>query len=306
MENNFENVVLEYLEYIKLKDKPQSYLKIKNTFFSNIIPYFKNKEININEYLKWQKFINEKGYKYSYKKYLHYTMVAFFNYCIKFNNLNINYAKEVGNFKNDFSSEKEINIWNQKEFKRFIKKVDNIIYKNLFTFLFFTGCRLGETLALTFNDLNYNIITINKTITKENINGERKITTPKTRTSIRKIKIDFILRIKLSFLKKYYKRKYNYFDNNFYIFGGVKPLSPTTIERKKNYYCKISNVKQIRIHDFRHSHATILLSYGIPITVIAKRLGHSDIYTTLNTYSHILNKDEKKVLKKLFFQQIIY
>lgn len=54
------------------------------------------------------------------------------------------------------------------------------------------------------------------------------------------------------------------------------------------------NIRKIKIHDFRHSHATFLLSNGVPITVISKRLGHSDISMTLNVYSHFIPQDEDK------------
>lgn len=50
------------------------------------------------------------------------------------------------------------------------------------------------------------------------------------------------------------------------------------------------------MHDFRHSHATLLLSQGVPITDISQRLGHSDIAMTLNTYSHLMLKDEDKAI----------
>ncbi|MBQ9854338.1 MAG: tyrosine-type recombinase/integrase [Bacilli bacterium] len=69
--------------------------------------------------------------------------------------------------------------------------------------------------------------------------------------------------------------------------------------RKKSKYCEKANVKKIRINDFRHSHASLLLSKNVPITVISKRLGHSDIDLTLNVYSHMISKDEDKVVNIL-------
>ena len=81
----------------------------------------------------------------------------------------------------------------------------------------------------------------------------------------------------------------------------ITSIRSTIDELKKQKYLKIeiskiAKVKKIRIHDFRHSHASLLLSYGIPITVISKRLGHSDINMTLNTYSHLIPKDEDKAI----------
>lgn len=299
---NFELLCINYLDYIKLKRKPQSYRTIKSRINSYILPYFK--KYNIQDitpiiYLEWQKCIETKKFSYKYKKSLHYTMVALINFSIDFYNVpEKNIASKVGNFVNN-EIPKEIQIWNTEEYKKFINSIDELIYKNLFRFLYVSGVRLGESLALTFNDIDNDIVIINKTISKENINGVRIITTPKTKKSIRKIQIDTITKEKIFDLKKYYTENYENFNNNFYIFGGNKPLSPTTIERKKNYYCEKAGVKKIRLHDFRHSHATFLLSNGVPITEIASRLGHSDISMTLNTYSHILHKDEKRVIKLL-------
>ena len=95
------------------------------------------------------------------------------------------------------------------------------------------------------------------------------------------------------------------FNDNFYIFGGTNPLAPTTIERKKNKYCKIAGVKQIRIHDFRHSHASMLYSGNVNIKYIQERLGHADISTTLNTYVHLNKEYEKKVIRALLIQKLL-
>ena len=94
-------------------------------------------------------------------------------------------------------------------------------------------------------------------------------------------------------------QKYEGFNDDWYIFGGIKPLAPTTIGRKKDRYSALAGVKKIRIHDFRHSHAFLLLSFGVPITVISQRLGHSDINMTLNTYSHLMPRDEDKAINMI-------
>ena len=198
MENKkliLQYAIEEYLKYVYLKDKPQSYNKIKNRIELYIKPYFNLNDsvenITTNDYLMYQYKINNLDVSYKYKKTIHYTNVALLNYCIKYQGLSKNVASIVGNFKNN-EIKKEFNIWNNKEFKQFIKNIDSkdFVYEVLFKFMFYTGCRLGECLALTWNDINNNEININKTITKENINGKRNIGTPKTKSSIRKINID--------------------------------------------------------------------------------------------------------------------
>lgn len=93
---------------------------------------------------------------------------------------------------------------------------------------------------------------------------------------------------------------YTIFNDDFFLFGG----DTTTLDRKKNEYCKKANITPIRIHDFRHSHATMLYNKKIKIKTIQKRLGHADISTTLNTYVHPNDKEEKKLIKKINFTRL--
>ena len=300
----FEKAYLEYLEYAKLKQKPTSILSMNRKMKNQILPFFgkiKIKNINTKIYIKWQEEMIKKGYSYTFKKNCHYCICAIYEYLIDFHGIEKNIPKIVGNFKEIEYKENKINYWQYNEFKKFINVIENKIYNTLFYFLYFTGCRKGEALALTFNDIDFknNIISINKTISKEKINGKRIIMPPKTKKSIRKIQIDKSLNKKIKILQEYYKTKYENFNNNFYIFGGNKPISTTTLERYKNYYCDKAKVKRIRIHDFRHSHATLLYNLNVPVDVISHRLGHSNLNTTLNVYIHNIDEKEKRAVEML-------
>lgn len=222
----------------------------------------------------------------------------FLNYCMDFYELKDNVASKVGNFKNQ-DVEEIGNIWSIQEFEKFIEVIDDPVYKVLFNFMFFTGCREGEVLALTFEDIEDQKVSINKTITRFFQNGERIITKPKTKKSIRMIHIDDILANEIKKLKEYYSNTYNDFNNKFYVFGGIKSIPPTTLSRKKNYYCDIANVKRIKIHEFRHSHACLLFENNIPIDEISSRLGHSTMSMTMDVYLRFIPRNEKRVLETL-------
>lgn len=304
-ENNiisFMSLWDEYNSFIKLKLKPNSYRSVRNRIVIHILPYFKDyqdiNDIKAKDYVKWQEKIDEKNFKYTYRKSLHNAMVTLLNYGIKFYDLKENIASKVGNFKNNKSVFKNVNFWTFEEYQRFIGVVDNNLDKLLFKTLYFTGMRIGECLALTWKDLMDNYINIDKTISKEKINGERVITSPKTKSSIRKILIDDELKNNLLNYKKYCEKKIA-FDEKWFIFGDLTPLSQTTIERHKNNYCDKAEVKKIRIHDFRHSHAPLLISSGVPITVVQTRLGHSDPSITLQTYSHMFPNDDLKAVEAI-------
>lgn len=297
---NFETAYTEYLNYIEYRQKNQSKRTLKERFDKKIIPFFKNYDIyNIKEsdYLKWQNEIEIYNYSNNYKSNLHYLMTNFFDFLIKYYEVKKNIPRIVGNFKlkNEI---KQYNIYTSNEFKKFIKYVDNEIYKQFFNLMFYTGTRPGEAMALKFSDLNHSILSINKTIDEH---GKREINTPKTVTSIRDIEIDRKLNRDLLKLKRYYINKYDDKNYNYFIFGGTKPLSPTTINRYKLKACEKANLKPIKLHEFRHSHATFLVERKLMIKEVSRRLGHSNTNITLNTYTHAEKRHEKKVIKTLNF-----
>lgn len=299
-----EEACESYYRFLSQKKKPQSLRTITSRFDNYVIPFFANckvSDIDVDSYLKWQEWINQMGFSYKYKKALHYSVVAMFSYLERFYGLDNNVAKKVGDFANNEIISHKFNVWDKKEFHKFMRVVDNTEYKLLFRLLFKTGLRIGEALALTWNDVDLKNRTIQVNKTTSIIHNKRVINPPKTKKSIRIIRIDRRMSRAIDKHKKYYIKNYENFNPDLFVFGGNKPLSTTTIERKKNQWCKKANVCQIRIHDFRHSHATYLISHNVPITIVSERLGHSDISMTLNTYSHVLKRDEKRVLRTLFF-----
>ena len=315
---NFNEVYKNYLIYASKQHKKQSFDTLTYNFQYRILPFFKDyklEDITSNDIISWQSYISTFNYSNNYNTTLFYNLSSFFEYCSNFYNFDKTIISRVGNFKKKYEESKK-DFYNLKEFNLFIKNLDNNIYKQFFNLMFFTGTRPGEAMALKFSDLQDDYIFINKTISEH---GKREIGTPKTLSSVRKIKIDRVLKKDLLRLKKYYDKVYNKSNFDYFVFGGVKPLAPTTINRKKIDACKKANIRPITLHQFRHSHATLLLHNGIIINEISRRLGHSNVSTTLNVYTHTDLIQEKRVSTtlnslrfnlidtlKYNFQQIIY
>lgn len=300
----FEKAIYTYFKYVKMKNKMNSYRTIETRIYNHILPYFKDKniyEITNFDYLKWQEIIDSKNLSFIYKKDLHICFSTFLNYCKIFYGLKENVASNVGNFRNKEFENNIGEIWTLEEYKQFIEQVDDKVYKILFELIFFTGVRLGEALGLYFRDIDFekSTISIYKTATRFFKGGKRILNTPKSQKSVRTISIDNKLRDDLKYLKWYYKAKYPNFNDEFFVFGGIKCLAPTTIERRKNEYCEKAHVKQIKIHEFRHSHACLLFEYNVPIDEISYRLGHSSISMTTDIYLKYLPKKEKRVMETL-------
>lgn len=160
-----------------------------------------------------------------------------------------------------------------------------------FQVLFYCGLRNGELRGLTWNDINFRkgCLSVNKNITKTldpNTGKPYSVSSPKTMSSYRTTPIPNFL---LNYLKDLYddsSRFYN-FNDNWYVFRDIDPLPETTLRDRKTKNAFKAGVKDIRIHDFRHSCASLLIDSGANITLVAKYLGHSKIDETLNTYSHM-------------------
>ena len=86
------------------------------------------------------------------------------------------------------------------------------------------------------------------------------------------------------------------FNKNFFVNGDIPPVCSNTLTNNKNVNCKLANVKQIRLHDFRHSCASLLVNKGANVQVVAKYLGHTKVEETLKTYSHLLTSTLDEVV----------
>lgn len=294
----FEDAYNSYLQLGTKHLKKQSLETFHKNFNLHIMPYFKGYDIyslNKLDILKWKNIIIDRNFSNSFNNNLYVVFNLFLQFCCDYLDLTNNYVKELGNFKKKYE-EKKTDFYTLDEFNLFINCVSNNIYKQFFNFMFFTGVRPGEAMALRFSDLDYDHIHIRHTLTTK---GGRTLDTPKNISSNRSIIIDDDLLNELCKLKEYYIKQYNDECFDYYIFGGIKPLAPTSINRIKLKACSEANIRPITLHQFRHSHATLLLQCGISINDISKRLGHSKISTTLDIYIHNDLGQEKRILSIL-------
>lgn len=226
----------------------------------------------------WQSDILTKGFSNKYNSMLYSNFKVFIDYCVNCNYLVDNVVKLVGTFpkKIEYKEHKVYNIW---QFRWFRLHLDNFVIKQYFNFMYFYGTRPGETMALKFSDLEGFKVYIRHNIHRK---GKRELDTPKNQSSIRIVKINLLMRLRIWLLSKFY----GCMSDNYFIFGGIRPLAPTTIDRYKLKACEKAKMFVISQHEFRHSYATRMISKGIPINKVSKSMGHSRISTTLDVYTH--------------------
>lgn len=149
----------------------------------------------------------------------------------------------------------------------------------------------AELLALNVADVDFEKRTISITKSYQRMGGRDVITEPKTPKSQRVIAIPQFLVVDLQD-----------YVNSMYGVQGEDRLFPITkyyLEHEMQRGIKESGVKRIRIHDLRHSHASLLVEMGFSPLEIANRLGHEKIETTLNTYSHLYPDKREQLADRL-------
>lgn len=204
------------------------------------------------------------------------------------------------------TTKKEISYWTIQEFQQFksLFTPEEYPIQLFFTILYLTGIRLGEGLALTWADVDFQKATLRINKTAHRRNGQNVIDTPKTSSSNRIVSINRKLLEELIEWQNKQKELLSDFTKDF---NNLQIIQSQPIEIGKNTIEKVykqiikrdSSLKPIRIHDFRHSHASLLINQGEDYLIVKERLGHSSITTTIDTYSHLYPSKQKELADKL-------
>lgn len=190
----------------------------------------------------------------------------------------------------------KVKFLNQEELKKLIDQLDLCDITSWDWIIFIgikTGLRFSEIIALTPNDFDFEncLINVDKTWNYKEQNGGFQDT--KNASSIRKVQIDevFALKIKKQLLD-FGKSELIFLKNRSRIFN-------STVNDRLNSLCLRAGIPVITMHALRHTHASLLIFSGVSIATVSKRLGHSTISTTQETYLHIIKEMEMADREKI-------
>jgi integrase len=204
----------------------------------------------------------------------------------------------------------EMQTWDEEEVNQFLEGAKESPYYSLFYTALFTGMRRSEILALRWQDIDfiYSQIYVNRSLHQLK-DGSFIFTQPKSAKSSRTIALtpSTILMLREYQEKQELEREMlgtSLADGDL-VFSNVegKPLRPNTITRAWTTLAAKCGLKVIRLHDARHTHASLMLKQGIHPKVVQERLGHSSIQMTIDTYSHVAPGIQEAAAKR--FDEIL-
>ena len=296
----------EYIESKKGEVRLTSYEKIKSILNREVLPCFQNTlltKLTSSDLQQWKNNISDKELSIGTKRNIYGEFRALLNYAVKMEYIPKNPLLKINNFKDVYfeKPQDKLHYYTPEQFKKFIAiaKLDkNFCYYVFFNIAFYTGMRKGEINALKWSDINGNTIHVRRSVAQK-VKGQPIVETPpKNKTSYRDIQIPSAL-VKILKTQKKLQSKEGHFTEDFRVCGGISCISDTALSNKNIEFSKKAGLETIRIHDFRHSHASLLVNNGINIQEVARRLGHAKIEMTWNTYSHLYPKEEERALNIL-------
>lgn len=284
LDMTFSEFAKAYTRDMQPKLKHNTWLTKEHIVRSKLLPYFADKkmrDISAKDIIQWQNiqisYRDEKGKPHAptYLKTMQAELSALFNHAVRFYELKSNPVIKAGPLGKGRAE--EMLFWTKEEYLKFAEAVRNKPYSYYaFQVLYWCGLRLGEMLALTAQDIDFDNKIIKVTKSYQRLEGKDVITDPKTPKSKRNVSMpDFLCEELKNFIDGLY---------------GILPtdrifqITKSYLHHEMTRGAEAAGVKRIRIHDLRHSHVSMLIEMGFTAVAIAGRMGHESIDITLHYY----------------------
>lgn len=299
----FEDLYKEYIPFWSTQVKATT-VTTECGLYEKLIKDYGDRDLLDSKVL--QDIISTCDKKYS-KKYVEIIYTAFnrvFKWAVKKEKIKSNPMAKVYRSTRKDEKRKEMLFFEPKEFDCFLSVVEDPRDRAMFSTLYWMGIRRGEMMALQWKDIDLKnkTISISKTVVTIKRNEADPTNTPKTSNSYRTITMPQKLIDELLAYKRI-AEQFACYGPQMYVFGDDKPISAETLRRKNKQYIAEANrrgydLPEIRIHDYRHSHASYLInnmSAGFTDFDIAKRLGDT-VETLHSVYAHWFKAGDKGII----------
>ncbi len=277
----------------------------KVNFDKHTIPYIGNIEVQKLSAVEIQHMyskLEEIGLSPRSIRYVHTTLREVLQYAYKMRIISVNMADFVSAPK---QSKYKAEVYNTDEVAKLLSCAKQTDLELPLMLDLETGLRRGELLALKWSDIDWEARTLTVERNLVCINGKHQFGSPKTKSGNRKLLLSESL---IEKLRQHRVRQNEIrlqlgstYQNNDLICcrDDGSPFHTGSFSHKFANFLKKHGLKHIRLHDIRHTNATLMLENGIPAKIASERLGHSGIAITLDTYSHVSPKMQKDAVEKL-------
>ncbi|MEO1781473.1 tyrosine-type recombinase/integrase [Enterococcus diestrammenae] len=308
----FSELADEWFEQYKNTVRESTYVAQKLAYKKHIFPLFGNLKISRISIPYCQKQVNH-WYSY-YKKYSNLIGLtsSVFKYALSLRLIRSNPMDAVirPKRKKRIDEERYSAPYYEKEelleFLEIAKNYPDPIYP-IFRILAFTGLRKGELLALRWKDIDFEKSTLSVKQTLATCDKwEIKFQVPKTEKSLRTISIDSET---LQVIKRWQLKQKEYFlrmgikptkdgEQLLFVSEENKPLYLDYVNHNLKIIIKENNLKRITPHGFRHTHCSLLFESGASLKEVQVRLGHTDIKTTMDIYTHVTKRQTEETANR--------
>lgn len=306
--STFEELYERWLKLYENKVKPSTFYNTDNMMQTVILPKFGKLRLDKITVSYCQSVLNEWHENYrSFGQYkIKLNLVLDFAVSLELMDSN---PMQKTQMPRKAEKEKKDNFYTREELLDFLTltKKDIDPKKHVFFYLLaFTGMRVSEALALQWQDIDFfnKTVTVAKTVAK--VKSGIIVQTPKTKSSARVLDVDAqTIQVLKSWQSQqrelYFKRGFNTNSPEqflFTTFGNRLINSSAVAAWLELLYREHTHLKKITPHGLRHTHCSLLFTAGVSIKEVQQRLGHTDIYTTMNIYAHVMPEQKKEVADK--------
>lgn len=299
----FKEAYTIYYDYQKDKIKDSTLKTYRDRIkYMGLLDNVELVNLNWDLYQKWRAQMNKTNLCDRYKTDIQKFIKQIINFAEKQWDFNLRkFYNKLEPFKTPGALKKEMDFYEPEEFFKFISVVDDLRYKCFFELLYYCGLRRSEARGLQWKHIDFNnrTLTVSQQVlnpSNSNASTEWYISSTKTEASNRTIPISTTLLNDLAELKKTNERL-SKFKQTWFVLGDDVPMATGRMYFYRDKYAEKAGIRRIRLHDFRHSCASALISGAAPITAVSNFLGHSETTETLETYTHMFKKDLANVPK---------
>ncbi len=305
----FAEVAELWLDSYKNTVKPTTYQNVKDKLDVMIDLYFTDMKIQQISVAYCQKVAIKLSNRYILYANYYSVISRIFKYATSIDIIKSNPLDKIIKPKNRPLKTKE-NYYTKQELSDFLKvcKEDcTPVDYTFFHLLAFSGLRSGEAIGLMWSDVDFENKRLSISRTAVVVGKKQTVQDPKTKRSKRVITLDDetlnVLKLwKRQQIKEYFQVGKAYQHDSNYIFTNNRGewLSTAAMKVKlQRFFCKHNKLKKITPHGFRHTHASLLFEAGVTAKIVSDRLGHNNVQTTLDMYTHINDNQRVEVVDQL-------